>query len=53
MKDVIKSKDGTLQEKGSGLGLFLIGSALKDEDVQVVYHRKNGQGTLVSVEAIN
>lgn len=49
MKKIMNSKTGTLHEKGTGLGMFLVGRILTDESIRVRYHETRNAGTLVSV----
>lgn len=49
LTDVLESKQGTMLEKGSGLGLYLLGNLLKGEKVEILFHEINGRGTLVSI----
>jgi two-component system, sensor histidine kinase and response regulator len=49
MKKIMNSKAGTLHEKGTGLGMFLVGRILTDESIRVRYHETRNAGTLVSV----
>lgn len=47
MREISDSKEGTNQERGNGLGLFIIGAMLQGEQIRVVFDAANTGGTLV------
>ncbi|MBL7818655.1 MAG: tetratricopeptide repeat protein [Saprospiraceae bacterium] len=49
MREVTASQRGTNQEKGNGLGLFLIGAMLQGENIKVVFDSPEVGGTIVKV----
>ncbi len=49
MREVTASQRGTNQERGNGLGLFLIGSMLQGEQLRVVFDSPEVGGTIVKV----
>ena len=49
MREVTTSQRGTSQEKGNGLGLFLIGAMLQGENIKVVFDSPEVGGTVAKV----
>lgn len=49
MTDVKNSKPGTSQEKGNGMGLFLVGMLLQGEQVRVIFESPEIGGTIVKI----
>ena len=49
MREVTASQEGTKQERGNGLGLFLVGSMLQGERIRIVFDSPDMGGTLVRV----
>jgi tetratricopeptide (TPR) repeat protein len=49
MREVTASKQGTQQERGNGIGLFLLGAMLKGEPIRLVFESPNIGGTIVKV----
>jgi signal transduction histidine kinase len=49
MSDVKNSKPGTTEEKGHGMGLFLVGMLLKGEQVRVIFESPELGGTIVKI----
>ncbi|MEO0041444.1 MAG: hypothetical protein RL329_892 [Bacteroidota bacterium] len=49
MREVTASQRGTNQERGNGLGLFLVGAMLQGEAIKVVFDVPEIGGTLVKV----
>jgi signal transduction histidine kinase len=49
MTDVKNSKPGTTQEKGHGMGLFLVGMLLQGEQVRVIFESPEIGGTIVKI----
>jgi tetratricopeptide (TPR) repeat protein/two-component sensor histidine kinase len=49
MREVTASERGTNQERGNGLGLFLIGTMLQGEQLKVVFDTPEVGGTIVKV----
>lgn len=47
MREISDSKEGTNQERGNGLGLFIVGAMLQGEQIRVVFDAANTGGTLV------
>lgn len=51
MREVTASEVGTNQERGNGLGLFLVGALLQSEPIRLVFDSPNIGGTIVKVIA--
>jgi signal transduction histidine kinase len=49
MREVTASRAGTQQERGNGLGLFLVGALLQDEKIRVFFDSPDRGGTIVKV----
>ncbi|MEY4903867.1 MAG: hypothetical protein RLZZ292_1682 [Bacteroidota bacterium] len=49
MREVTTSQQGTKQERGNGMGLFLVGAMLKGEQLKVVFDSPEAGGTIVRV----
>ncbi|MBL7813614.1 MAG: hypothetical protein JNL70_21330 [Saprospiraceae bacterium] len=49
MREVTASQRGTSQEKGNGLGLFLVGAMLQGEAIKVVFDSPEVGGTVAKV----
>lgn len=49
MREVTASKAGTQQERGNGLGLYLVGALLRDEKIRVAFDSSELGGTIVRV----
>ncbi|MBK8624534.1 MAG: tetratricopeptide repeat protein [Saprospiraceae bacterium] len=49
MTDVKNSKPGTTQEKGHGMGLYLVGMLLQSEQVKVIFESPEIGGTIVKI----
>ncbi|MEY4933829.1 MAG: hypothetical protein RIS64_188 [Bacteroidota bacterium] len=49
MREVTASQRGTNQERGNGLGLFLVGAMLQGEAIKVIFDVPEVGGTLVKV----
>ncbi|MFN0202228.1 MAG: tetratricopeptide repeat protein [Bacteroidia bacterium] len=49
MREVTASQKGTNQERGNGLGLFLVGAMLQGEQIRVVFDTPDVGGTIVKV----
>lgn len=49
MREVTASERGTNQERGNGLGLFLVGAMLQGEQLKVVFDSAETGGTIVKV----
>jgi signal transduction histidine kinase len=49
MREVTASERGTNQERGNGLGLFLVGSMLQGEQLKVVFDTPEVGGTIAKV----
>jgi signal transduction histidine kinase len=49
MREVTASQSGTNQERGNGLGLFLVGAMLKGEQIRVLFDSPEVGGTIVKV----
>jgi hypothetical protein len=49
MSEVKTSKQGTLLEKGNGMGLFLVGMLLQGEKVKIMFDSPEMGGTIVRV----
>jgi signal transduction histidine kinase len=49
MREVTTSQQGTSQERGNGLGLFLVSVMLQDENIKVVFDSPEVGGTIVKV----
>jgi signal transduction histidine kinase len=49
MREVTASEHGTNQERGNGLGLFLVGALLQGEQLRVVFDAPEVGGTIVKV----
>ncbi|MBL7818209.1 MAG: sensor histidine kinase, partial [Saprospiraceae bacterium] len=49
MREVSLSQRGTQQERGNGLGLFLVGSLLQGEQIKVVFDSPEVGGTIAKV----
>jgi signal transduction histidine kinase len=49
MREVTASQQGTKQERGNGLGLFLIGTLLQGEQLKVIFDSPEVGGTIVKV----
>lgn len=52
MSEVTASQEGTLQERGTGLGLFLVGALLQGEALKVSFHSPDTGGTVVKVHTM-
>ena len=51
MREVTASERGTTQERGNGLGLFLVGSLLHGEQIKVVFDSPEVGGTIAKILA--
>ncbi len=51
MREVTTSERGTQQERGNGLGLFLIGAMLQGEQLKVIFDSPDKGGTIVKILA--
>ncbi len=49
MREVTASQQGTSQERGNGMGLFLVGTMLQGENIKVVFDSPEVGGTIVKV----
>ena len=49
MREVTASQQGTSQERGNGMGLFLIGAMLQGENIKVVFDSPEVGGTIAKV----
>jgi signal transduction histidine kinase len=49
MREVQASRTGTRQERGNGMGLFLVGMILQGESVSVLFDSPDAGGTIVKV----
>ena len=49
MREVTASQQGTSQERGNGMGLFLVGAMLQGENIKVVFDSPEVGGTIVKV----
>jgi signal transduction histidine kinase len=49
MREVTASQQGTSQERGNGLGLFLVGALLQGERIKVIFDSPEIGGTIVKV----
>ncbi|MBL7817560.1 MAG: tetratricopeptide repeat-containing sensor histidine kinase [Saprospiraceae bacterium] len=49
MREVTASQQGTKQERGNGLGLFLVGAMLQGENIKVVFDSPEVGGTVAKV----
>ena len=49
MREVTASERGTNQERGNGLGLFLVGSLLQGEQIKVFFDSPEVGGTVAKV----
>jgi tetratricopeptide (TPR) repeat protein len=49
MREVTASQQGTSQERGNGLGLFLVGTMLQGEQLKVVFDSPEVGGTIAKV----
>jgi tetratricopeptide (TPR) repeat protein len=49
MREVTASERGTHQERGNGLGLFLVGSMLQGEQLKVIFDSPETGGTIAKV----
>lgn len=49
MREVTASQKGTNQERGNGLGLFLVGAMLQGEQIRVVFDAPEVGGTIAKV----
>jgi K+-sensing histidine kinase KdpD len=49
MREVTASERGTQQERGNGLGLFLVGAMLQGEQLKVVFESPEVGGTIAKV----
>jgi signal transduction histidine kinase len=49
MREVTASQQGTSQERGNGLGLFLVGALLQGEQIKVLFDSPKIGGTIVKV----
>jgi two-component system, sensor histidine kinase and response regulator len=49
MREVTASERGTNQERGNGLGLFLVGALLQGEQLKVVFDSPEVGGTIATV----
>ncbi len=51
MREVTASQQGTMQERGNGMGLFLIGAMLQGEQIRLRFDSPEVGGTIVKVLA--
>jgi tetratricopeptide (TPR) repeat protein len=49
LKELNVSQMGTLKEKGHGMGIFLLGLLLQNEDIQIIFDSPEIGGTIVKV----
>ena len=49
MREVTASQQGTNQERGNGMGLFLVGAMLQGEQLKVIFDTPDVGGTIVRV----
>lgn len=49
MREVTASQQGTKQERGNGMGLFLVGAMLQGEQIKVVFDSPEMGGTIAKV----
>ncbi|MCC7246439.1 MAG: tetratricopeptide repeat protein [Saprospiraceae bacterium] len=49
MREVTTSKQGTQQERGNGIGLFLVGALLQGESLNIVFDTPDSGGTIVKL----
>ncbi|MEY4903866.1 MAG: hypothetical protein RLZZ292_1681, partial [Bacteroidota bacterium] len=49
MREVTASQQGTSQERGNGLGLFLVGALLQGEQLKVIFNSPEVGGTIVKI----
>jgi signal transduction histidine kinase len=49
MREVTASQQGTKQERGNGLGLFLVGALLQGEQLKVIFDSPEVGGTVVKI----
>jgi signal transduction histidine kinase len=49
MREVTASERGTSQERGNGLGLFLVGAMLQGEQIKVIFDSPEVGGTIAKV----
>jgi two-component sensor histidine kinase len=52
LNEAVISSDGTLQEKGSGLGLYIMGQMLKNSKIRIAFERGNPCGTIAKIISI-
>jgi signal transduction histidine kinase/tetratricopeptide (TPR) repeat protein len=48
-REVTASREGTQQERGSGLGLFLVNAILQDESLKILFDSPSTGGTVVKL----
>jgi tetratricopeptide (TPR) repeat protein len=51
MREVTASQQGTKQERGNGMGLFLVGAMLKGEKIRLNFESPDSGGTIVKVSS--
>jgi K+-sensing histidine kinase KdpD len=51
MREVSASKLGTKQERGSGLGLYLVGAMLQGESLNIIFDSPQTGGTIVKLSS--
>ena len=49
MREVTASERGTQQERGNGLGLFLVGTLLQGEQIKVIFDSPEVGGTIAKI----
>ncbi len=49
MRDVTTSQQGTQQERGNGMGLFLVGAMLQGEKIRLLFDNAELGGTIVKI----
>ncbi len=49
MREVTASKQGTMQERGNGMGLFLVGAMLQGEPIRLLFDSPEIGGTIVKI----
>ncbi len=49
MREVTASQQGTMQERGNGMGLFLIGAMLQGEPIRLMFDSPKVGGTIVKI----
>lgn len=52
MREVSASKLGTKQERGSGLGLYLVGAMLQGESLNIIFDSPQTGGTIVKLSSL-